>query len=56
MRPVTHSDPVDRMTPSVLTPASPAEPADSSFLVGCTLGVVLAGAIAVLFGVLLLKL
>lgn len=44
------------MPSSVLTPALPAEPVESSFLVGCLLGLVLGGALVLPVCVLLLKL
>ncbi|MFO0800060.1 MAG: hypothetical protein U0804_21545 [Gemmataceae bacterium] len=44
------------MSSSVVTPAHRAEPAESSFLVGCSIGVVLGGALALPLCVWLLKL
>ena len=44
------------MPSSVLTPARPAEPAESSFVVGCLLGFVLSAAVAYALGLLLMKL
>jgi len=44
------------MTSPVLTPGSPAELAESSFLVGCSIGLVFGGTLALPLCVLVLKL